>query len=90
MSNSSRVFPESVGTIKLGSLRTERHKFQVVAILGAHTLGKAKLENTGHAGFWTPSEADVFNVTYYENMATKKLKWENTVSGAGPILVMPS
>ena len=53
--------------------------FQVVAILGAHTLGNSELRNTGHSGSWTPSEEDVFNVTYYENMATKPLKWINKV-----------
>jgi len=52
-------------------------KDEVVAILGAHTLGNAELKNTGHTGFWTPGEDEVFNVTYYENMATRKLKWIN-------------
>jgi hypothetical protein len=52
---------------------------QVVAILGAHTLGNSEVRNTGHSGSWTPSEEDVFNVTYYENMATRKLKWINKV-----------
>jgi hypothetical protein len=51
----------------------------VVAILGAHSLGNAEIRNTGHTGSWTPSEEDVFNVTYYENMATRKLRWINKV-----------
>lgn len=52
-------------------------KDEVVAILGAHTLGNSEIRNTGHRGSWTPLEEDVFNVTYYQNMATKPLKWIN-------------
>jgi len=30
--------------------------FQVVAIMGAHTLGGARLAYSGYTGVWTPGE----------------------------------
>jgi len=60
-------------------VRREVNFLQVVAILGAHSLGNAEVRNSGHRGSWTPLEENVFNVTYFQNMATKDIKWINKV-----------
>ena len=53
--------------------------FQVVTIMGAHTIGMAEKSNSGFDGYWTPGEESVFNVTYYEAMIDPSLKWINEV-----------
>lgn len=41
----------------------------IVAISGAHTLGSAKIENSGYEGFWgDPKNQGIFNNDYYRNI----------------------
>jgi len=51
-----------------------------VAVLGAHSLGKVSLEDTGFNGVWTPKEETTLYITYYENMIAKNLTYKNVVS----------
>lgn len=42
------------------------------AIMGAHTIGSAKIENSGYQGSWSePSQMAVFDNTYYKNILIK-------------------
>lgn len=41
---------------------------EVVALMGAHTLGGGRLETSGHTGMWTQSKTQ-FNTAYYSNLA---------------------
>jgi catalase (peroxidase I) len=50
------------------------------AILGAHTLGSAKIENSGYEGFWSDSPG-VFNNDYYRQMITRGWGPERAVNG---------
>lgn len=54
----------------------------LAAINGAHTVGSAKLENSGYDGYW--SEADqqgIFNNDYYKSIIMKGWKPETAVDG---------
>jgi hypothetical protein len=38
----------------------------ISAIMGAHTLGRAKLENSGYEGSWSGEDSEgVFDIDYY-------------------------
>ena len=39
---------------------------ETVALLGAHTLGRASSENSGFSGTWINGEANFFNNEYYK------------------------
>lgn len=50
------------------------------AILGAHTLGSAKVENSGYRGSWTSSPG-VFDNDYYRQMITRGWGPDRAVDG---------
>ena len=39
---------------------------ETVALMGAHTLGKASSGNSGFSGVWIKGEGDMFNNEYYK------------------------
>ena len=39
---------------------------ETVALLGAHTLGRASSDNSGVSGTWVVGEANFFNNEYYK------------------------
>ena len=39
---------------------------ETVALLGAHTLGRASSENSGFSGTWIVGQANFFNNEYYK------------------------
>ena len=39
---------------------------ETVALLGAHTLGRASSDNSGFSGVWINGEANFFNNEYYK------------------------
>ena len=39
---------------------------ETVALLGAHTLGRASSDNSGFSGTWINGEATFFNNEYYK------------------------
>jgi len=41
---------------------------EVTALMGAHTLGQAKIFNSGYNGPWVSGETSMFNNKYYSNM----------------------
>ena len=41
---------------------------EVTALMGAHTLGQAKIFNSGYNGPWVSGETTWFNNKYYSNM----------------------
>jgi len=51
---------------------TER---EVTALLGAHTLGKADIFNSGFNGVWVNNEQGYFNNKYYSNLANDSINW---------------
>ena len=54
----------------------------VAAINGAHTLGSAKVQNSGYSGFWSESGASgVFNNDYYKSLLLKGWGPELAVAG---------
>ena len=54
----------------------------VAAISGAHTLGQAKVENSGYNGHWsTPENQGKFNNGYYKSMLSKGWGPERNISG---------
>lgn len=44
----------------------------IAAISGAHTIGKAKFENSGYVGGWgDPTNQGKFNNDYFANIAAR-------------------
>ena len=44
---------------------------QVTALMGAHSLGEAKRENSGYNGSWTPNRENVFDNEFYQGLSDK-------------------
>ena len=42
--------------------------FEVTALMGAHTMGKAQFFNSGYQGSWVTDENQYFNNKYYSNI----------------------
>ena len=52
------------------------------AISGAHTIGSAKLENSGYNGFWSDAKSSgIFNNDYYMSAIAKGWGPERAVNG---------
>jgi hypothetical protein len=52
------------------------------AIMGAHTVGKASIENSGYDGFWSDEENQgIFNNDYYHSLLMKGWGPEKAVNG---------
>ena len=52
------------------------------AISGAHTLGQAKIENSGFNGWWSsPNQQGIFNNNYFRSILTKGWSAELAVNG---------
>ncbi len=54
--------------------------FKVVTLMGAHSLGGAKRENSGYAGKWTGPQNPGFNELFYLNLINATNKWTNRVN----------
>jgi len=50
---------------------------QTVALMGAHTLGQMKAENSGHQGVWTVGEANEFNNQYFKDLVDPSISWNH-------------
>ena len=53
---------------------------EVVALMGAHTLGGARRQNSGYIGLWIAGGQDVFDNRYYSIMTDNAITWVNQVS----------
>ena len=53
--------------------------FQVVALMGAHSLGMASKSNSGYQGIWTPGGQFSLDSEYYANMIDPNRTWQNKV-----------
>lgn len=52
------------------------------AISGAHTVGSAKLQNSGYEGFWSdPKNSGIFNNDYYWSLLYKGWAPKYSVNG---------
>jgi len=64
-----------------GLCRTKRWRM-IAAINGAHTLGSAKVENSGYKGFWSdPVNSGVFNNDYMRNIVAHGWGPDRAVNG---------
>jgi hypothetical protein len=72
----NEVFKKHIFKYKKG--REAKRLF--TAILGAHTLGSAKLENSGYEGSWSDTPG-VFNHDYYRQMLTRGWGPDRAVDG---------
>merc|ERR1712002_494573 len=54
---------------------------ETVALLGAHTLGRASSENSGFSGTWIVGEANFFNNEYYKKLVDSSLSWRHRDAG---------
>jgi len=50
---------------------------ETVALMGAHTLGRASSENSGFNGPWITGETQWFNNEYYKKLVDTDLSWRN-------------
>merc|ERR1711970_137427 len=50
---------------------------ETVALLGAHTLGRASSDNSGFTGVWINGEANFFNNEYYKKLVDSDLTWRH-------------
>jgi len=56
---------------------------ETAALSGAHTLGQAKLENSGYKGYWSgPSDRELFNNEYFVALAMRGWLPKKGVGGA--------
>jgi len=53
---------------------TER---QVTALMGAHTLGKADIFNSGFNGVWVNDEQQYFNNKYFSHLTDQEVNWRS-------------
>lgn len=74
----SRVFPNPHGDLThvLDFFREEMNMTvrEVVAIIGAHSLGRATLSNSGFNGRWVGT-ADTFSNDFYRELANGNNRW---------------
>jgi len=54
---------------------------ETVALLGAHTLGRASTDNSGFSGTWIVGEANFFNNEYYKKLVDSGLTWRHRDAG---------
>lgn len=55
---------------------------QAAALMGVHTLGRAKIENSGYHGWWSdPENSRKFNNNYYVSLVAKGWTPEHSISG---------
>merc|ERR1711874_14965 len=54
---------------------------ETVALLGAHTLGRASSDNSGFSGTWINGEANFFNNEYYKKLVDSSLTWRHRDAG---------
>lgn len=67
-----RVFMENLGLDAAGS----------AALMGVHSIGRARPENSGYDGFWSdPENSRLFNNNYYISMLAKGWKSQNNRPG---------
>ena len=60
----------------------QNKKRHTAAIMGAHTLGSAKVENSGYKGTWSGEGSEgVFDNDYYIQMLTRGWGPERAVNG---------
>ena len=52
---------------------------EMVALMGAHSLGRAELGNSGYNGAWTQDEGSLDGQRYYSDLVTQP--WTKTASG---------
>lgn len=52
---------------------------QVVTLMGAHSLGGAKPENTGYKGKFTGKSNHGLTEIFYSQMVDNSTKWKNVV-----------
>jgi len=50
---------------------------ETVALMGAHTLGQARIQNSGFNGTWVTGEGTMFNNKFYKLMVDESLCWEH-------------
>ena len=53
--------------------------FQVVTLMGAHSLGMAEKSNSGYQGIWTPEARFSLDSAYYSAMIDPNVQWTNKV-----------
>lgn len=52
---------------------------QVTALMGAHSLGRAQLQNSGYSGAWTPKQESTFDNEFYQILRDHASDFENVV-----------
>ena len=57
---------------------------QVVTIMGAHSLGGAKANNSGYRGKWTGAANPGFSELFYYHMLNSSISWKNVVGISEP------
>jgi len=55
---------------------------ETVALLGAHTLGRASSANSGFNGAWISGQTSQFNNEYYKKLSDASLTWQHRDSGS--------
>lgn len=52
------------------------------ALMGVHTLGRAKVSNSGYSGWWSsPEQSRLFNNDYYKSMVFKGWRPQKSICG---------
>jgi len=85
--DNKEIFATSLGNWKhISEFYTNNFKFstqEVIALMGAHTLGRNWPINSGHRGPWVSFNNIVFTNQYYKNMLNKDLKYKVEVTEEG-------
>merc|ERR1711997_123206 len=56
---------------------------EVLALMGAHTLGNANRDDSGYSGSWTVDKPQYFNTGFYRLLVNTSLTWDNAAKARG-------
>ena len=65
--------------MQLIAILNKQFFLQVTALMGAHSLGRARTFNTGYSGLWTPGRTELFNNEFYRLLNDASLRFINRV-----------
>ena len=74
-------YPKSLEICSSVDINDSRcNNIQATALMGAHSLGRARRRNSGFNGLWTPGRTNRFDNEFYQLLIAPDIVYRNTVS----------